>query len=74
VLNAQVKRQGDAVRAAERTLELALVRYRNGASTYLDVVVAQTAALDAARKALELRTEQLSIAVATIKALVGARP
>jgi multidrug efflux system outer membrane protein len=64
--------QSDATKSAERTQQLALIRYRDGASDYLEVVTAQTAALDAERSLLELRTRQLTTAVDTVRALGGA--
>jgi multidrug efflux system outer membrane protein len=70
-LVAQERDQLAATRAAERTRDLALVRYRDGASDYLDVVTAQTAALDAQRLLLEVQSTRLQVAVDTVRATGG---
>jgi outer membrane protein, multidrug efflux system len=70
-LVAQEAQQRDAVHASETTRDLALTRYRDGASDYLEVVTAQTEALDAERALLALHTQQLTTAVDTVRALGG---
>lgn len=70
-LGTALDQQRDAVDSAQHALDLALNRYRQGAVGYLDVVQAQTAALDAQRGVLDLQTRLLSANVQLVKALGG---
>jgi len=60
-----------SVTAATHTQDLALALYRNGALSFLDVVVAQTTALNAQQQALQVQTRRLQASVALIRALGG---
>jgi NodT family efflux transporter outer membrane factor (OMF) lipoprotein len=71
LLEREADTQDRAVRAAERSLELANNRYRGGVVTYLEVIAAQSAALDNQRTAVTLRARRLSSSVQLIKALGG---
>lgn len=63
--------QDEAVRQAGVTEELSLNRYVEGASTYLDVVTAQTTALRTRRAAIILRIRRLQTSVRLIAATGG---
>ncbi len=60
-----------SVQAATHTQDLALALYRNGALSFLDVVVAQTTALEAQQQALAIQTRRLQASVALVRALGG---
>lgn len=60
-----------SVAAATKTQDLALALYRNGALGFLDVVVAQTTALQAQQAELTLKTRRLQASVGLIKAIGG---
>jgi NodT family efflux transporter outer membrane factor (OMF) lipoprotein len=60
-----------AVKAAQSAVDLSTSRYREGAVNYLDVVTAQTTALQIQSEKLDLDTRQLRASVALIRALGG---
>ncbi len=70
-LSAEHVEQGDAVAAAQRTTDLALIRYRDGAADYLEVVTAQTEELTDELTLNDLETDRLRSNVALVQALGG---
>jgi NodT family efflux transporter outer membrane factor (OMF) lipoprotein len=71
LLAAESVDQHQAVQDAEATAALSLTRYREGVVNYLDVVTAQTAALEAERTSIGLRTRREHAAVGLIRSLGG---
>jgi NodT family efflux transporter outer membrane factor (OMF) lipoprotein len=63
--------QKDASDAAQHALGLAMDQYKHGAVSYLDVVQAQTVALQEQRGLLSLDTQRLRASVQLIRALGG---
>lgn len=63
--------QKDASNAAQHALDLSSSQYAHGAVSYLDVVQAQTVALQEKRGLLEIDTQRLRASVQLIRALGG---
>jgi NodT family efflux transporter outer membrane factor (OMF) lipoprotein len=70
-LGDEQKDEDEAVASAQQTLNMAMNLYRDGATTFLDVVTAQTAELLAERNALQIRTRRVTASVALIRAMGG---
>ena len=71
LLQSQVEANSSALKAAQRTLEIADNRYRSGLVTYLEVSSAQRAELTLERTVVLLQGRELATAVGLIKALGG---
>jgi outer membrane protein TolC len=71
VLDEEATIQARAVEAAERSLTLATSRYRGGIVSYLEVIVAQSAALANQRASVNILTRRMAASVLLIKALGG---
>ena len=70
-LGQETQDETQAVTAAEHTADLSLTLYHDGAASYLDVVVAQTDALQAERTLLDLNTRRLQADIRLIRAVGG---
>lgn len=71
VLATQAARQSEARAASERALQLADARYRNGYTSYFEVIDAQRALLAAQRAETQIRGARAAATVALIRALGG---
>jgi NodT family efflux transporter outer membrane factor (OMF) lipoprotein len=70
-LRTEAQLQAAAVTSAERALRVAMDRYRAGAVSYLEVVTAQSTALQNERAAADVSRRQLEATVRLIKAVGG---
>lgn len=70
-LEQEANAQRAAVEQARRSLELAMNRYKGGLVTYLEVVSAQTIALQNERAAVDILRRRMLSSVLLIKALGG---
>ena len=70
-LASEWKQTETAAQAAQRAADLSLTLYRDGATSYLDVVTAQSSALEDQRLAIILRTRQLESDIGLMLALGG---
>jgi len=71
ILEQEAQTQSGAVAAAEHSLSLSETRYRGGVTNYLEVTLAQTAALSDEVTAVNLLSRRLSASVLLIKAIGG---
>jgi NodT family efflux transporter outer membrane factor (OMF) lipoprotein len=71
ILENEAKVQDEAVRAAERSLKLSIIRYKGGVTSYLEVITAQSAALSDEVMAVNLLGRRMANTVLLIQALGG---
>jgi NodT family efflux transporter outer membrane factor (OMF) lipoprotein len=71
ILEREAQAQEEAVRAAQQSLDIVNAQYIAGTTDYLQVVTAQTAALQAQRTAIDTLTRRLTASVLLIEALGG---
>lgn len=71
VFSQQIRKQQDAVKAAQSYLDLALSRYQTGLDPYLNVITAQTTLLADQQAEVTLRVVEMTAAVQLIQALGG---
>jgi NodT family efflux transporter outer membrane factor (OMF) lipoprotein len=71
ILEQEAQVQAEAVAAARKYLELAIVRYKGGVTSYLEVTTAQTAALSDEITAVNILGRRMVDAVLLVQALGG---
>jgi NodT family efflux transporter outer membrane factor (OMF) lipoprotein len=71
ILEQESREQADAIRYAERALDLANAQYQGGITTYLQVITAQTTALQNERTGVQINTRRMTASVSLIQALGG---
>jgi NodT family efflux transporter outer membrane factor (OMF) lipoprotein len=71
ILESENAQQEVAVRAAQRSVDLALERYRLGINSYLNVITAQVSLLSNQQTDVSIRMQQMTSAVELVMALGG---
>jgi NodT family efflux transporter outer membrane factor (OMF) lipoprotein len=71
ILGTEAAQQGAATAAADRLVTIARSRYRGGVTSYLEVSIAETVALNNRRAGVQVLTSRLTNGVALVKALGG---
>jgi NodT family efflux transporter outer membrane factor (OMF) lipoprotein len=65
----QAQKERVALDSARRTVDISMDKYKGGVITYLDVVVAQSAALNLEQSMVQLDAQRLAASVSLVKAL-----
>ena len=71
ILENEAKVQGEAVTAAQNSLDLSITRYKGGVTSYLEVTIAQSAALQDEVTAVNILGRRMANTVLLIQALGG---
>jgi NodT family efflux transporter outer membrane factor (OMF) lipoprotein len=71
ILSGQITRQANAVKAAQKYVDIALTRYQTGLDPYLNVITAQTTLLTDQQTLVTLRVQEMTAAVQLVQALGG---
>ncbi len=71
ILENEAKVQDEAVTAAQRSLDLSITRYKGGVTSYLEVITAQSAALQDEVTAVNILGRRMANTVLLIQALGG---
>jgi NodT family efflux transporter outer membrane factor (OMF) lipoprotein len=71
VLDLEAKQQAEAIRYADRSLELANNQYQGGITAYLQVIQAQEIALSNEVTGVQLKTRRMMASVSLVQALGG---
>ena len=69
LLAQQSEKESTALKSSRRTLDISMTKYKGGVITYLDVVIAQSAALALEQTVVQLSAQRLAASVSLIKAL-----
>lgn len=71
VLNEEARAEDDAVKAAQRSLQISTDQYKAGTVSYLEVITTQAIALQDERSAVDIQTRRMVASVLLVEALGG---